>query len=296
MADVHDALHSYLGSRYIGQFFKYGRAYQINIQSEQSQRDLPEDLLHIHVQNNKGRMVPLGTLVDIHPTIGPSLIEHYNLYRSASISGQPTPDSSTEGSMKAMEQIARELPLGYDFEWSGLSLQQRESGQWTATILLLAALFAYLFLVAQFESWLLPLAVMASVPFSLTGAMAGLHLSGLDNNIYTQLGLILLIALAAKNAILIVEFARQREAMGDSCYDAALTAARLRFRPVLMTALSFIFGVIPLIISSGAGAIARKSLGTPVFWGMLSVAIFSTLLTPSLYLVITRVRNIFHQA
>ncbi|WP_263322302.1 efflux RND transporter permease subunit [Endozoicomonas sp. Mp262] len=290
LASVHDALHSHLGSKYIDKYHKYGRIYQIKIQSDSSYRASPDDIEAIHVKNDQGKMVPLTTLVTTRPIQSPSTIEHYNLFRTASISGQPTLGYSTEEAMRAMERISSNLPDGYDFDWSGLSLQQRESGKLTAAVLVLAILFAYLFLVAQLESWILPLAVIVSIPLSLAGALTGLYMSGLDNNIYAQLGLILLVGLAAKNAILIVEFARHRELEGSTTEQAALTAAKLRFRAVMMTGLSFILGVMPLLISSGAGATGRASLGTPVFWGMISVAILSTLLTPAFYLCVRKIR------
>ncbi|AMO55439.1 hypothetical protein GZ77_10185 [Endozoicomonas montiporae] len=289
MSSLQNTLQSYLGTRYLGYYYKFGRLYNTILQAQTKDRTTPEDLLELHVRNEDGKMVPLKTLVEIQPHMGPSNLEHYNLIRSASISGQAAPGYTTEDAMRAMEDIARQLPDSFTYEWSGLSLQQLESSQWTVLILLLALLFSYLFLVAQFESWLLPIAVMASIPISLAGALLALYLSGLDNNIYAQLGIVLLIGLAAKNAILIVEFARHREQEGDTLFSAASTAARLRFRAVTMTGLSFILGVLPLVMASGAGASARISLGLPVFWGMLSVAILSTLLTPAYYLVIRTV-------
>ena len=291
LVELQDSLQSHLGSRYIGRYFKYGRVYQVLVQADEKDRSAPDDILELHARAGNGKMVPLSTLINVHPKLGPSNLERYNLYRTASIIGQPAPGYTTEDAMKAMEEIAGTLPDDYGFEWSGLSLQQRESGQWTALILILATLFAYLFLVAQFESWILPLAVMASIPLSMAGAFIGISAAGFDNNIYVQLGLILLIGLAAKNAILIVEFARARERLGETPFDAALASARLRFRAVTMTGLSFIFGVLPLLLTQGAGALGRQSVGTPVFWGMLTVAILSTLLTPAFYLLMRKMHQ-----
>ncbi|MET4693386.1 efflux RND transporter permease subunit [Endozoicomonas lisbonensis] len=289
MSSLQNALQSYLGTRYLGYYYKFGRPYNTILQAQTKDRTTPEDLFELYVRSEDGKMVPLKTLVEIQPATGPSNLEHYNLIRSASIGGQAAPGYTTEDAMKAMEAIAEQLPDSFTYEWSGLSQQQLESGQWTVVILLLAILFSYLFLVAQFESWLLPIAVMASIPISLAGALLALYLSGMDNNIYAQLGMVLLIGLAAKNAILIVEFARHREQEGNTVFNAARMAARLRFRAVTMTGLSFILGVLPLMLASGAGATARISLGLPVFWGMLTVAILSTLLTPVYYLLIRSV-------
>ena len=291
LSSLHDTLQSYLGSKYINHFYQFGRNYMVYLQADNSLRAQPEDILNLHVTNDKGKTVPLRTLVEIETTFGPSILERYNLYRSASISGNPAPGYSTQDAINTLEAIAENLPEGFTFSWSGLSLQQQETARWTALILLLATLFAYLFLVAQFESWSLPMAVLASIPFSMTGALLSLYLIGMEFNIYAQLGLLILIALAAKNAILIVEFARHCEQDGLSTEAASIKAARLRFRAVMMTSLSFVFGVMPLLFSSGAGALGRKSLGLPVFWGMLSVAVFSTLLTPAFYLMVRKLKT-----
>lgn len=293
LVDVQDALQAHLGSRYVDHYFRYGRNFMIMLQAEQEDRSVPDDILELKVKSGKGKMIPLENLLELNTGLGPSLLEHYNMYRTASIAGQPALGYSIADAMNAMEEIATELPDDYGFMWSGMSLQQREAGIWTALILLLSTLFSYLFLVAQFESWTLPLAVMASIPLSMAGAMFGINLAGLDNNIYAQLGLILLIGLAAKNAILIVEFARTREQMGESLMEASLNAAKLRFRAILMTGLSFIIGVLPLLLTTGAGASARESLGTPVFWGMLSAVVLSTLLTPAFYLFLRKMRLSF---
>ncbi|PJE80390.1 Efflux pump membrane transporter BepE [invertebrate metagenome] len=291
MTAVHDALHAHLGSKYVDKYHKFGRIYQVKMQADEQHRLAPEAIAGIHVKNNEGKMVPLGTLVTVSSVQSPAVLEHYNLYRAASVTGQPTPGISTEKAMQVMEQVSSELPEGFSYSWSGLSLQERAAGKMTLLVLLLSSLFAYLFLVAQLESWLLPFAIIFSIPLSLVGALSGVMLSGLDNNIYVQLGMVLLVGLAAKNAILIVEFARNSERRGIMAYQASLMAARLRFRAVMMTGLSFLLGVVPLLTSHGAGAIGRLSLGVPVFWGMLTVVVLSTLLTPAFYLCLGKVKS-----
>ena len=234
-------------------------------------------------------MVPLRTLVTLSSTLGPDTIRRYNLLRAAQVNGEPAAGRSSGDAIEAMQRLAAEvLPAEMTFEWSGISLQEITAGQKTPVILGLAVLFAYLFLVAQYNSWSLPFAVILSVPVAALGAIAGLMLIGIANDIFAQIGMVLLIGLAAKNAILIVEFARVKREQGLPILDAATTAARLRFRAIMMTAFSFILGVVPLLLAAGAGAASRRSIGTTVFSGMLAATIVGTLLVPVFWVAIQR--------
>jgi HAE1 family hydrophobic/amphiphilic exporter-1 len=237
-------------------------------------------------------MVPLSTLVTVKPVTGPDTISHYNLYRSAEIAGDTAPGASSGQAIAAMQEVAgRLLPPGMAYEWSGLAYQEIEAGSWAGLVFALSALFVFLVLAAQYESWLVPLAVILSVPLGVLGALGALWLSGLANDIYAQIGLALLIGLASKNAILIVEFARERRRHGVEIREAAREAARLRFRPILMTSFAFILGSLPLVIASGAGAASRHSIGTTVIGGMLAVTVLGVLLVPAFYVVIERLAS-----
>ena len=236
-------------------------------------------------------MVPLTTLAKLEPILGPTTIKHFNLYRSANITGQATPGHSSGEAIETMEELASKLPQGYIFEWAGQSKQEIEAGDLAPILFGLAILFVYLFLVAQYESWTIPFSVIAAVPLAIFGAMLALFTVGLANNIYAQVGLVLLIGLSTKTAILIVEFAMEQRAAGNSIFDSAMNAARLRFRAVLMTALSFVLGVLPLVFATGAGAGSRVSLGITVLAGMLAATIFGTLLVPYFYMLVQRMRE-----
>jgi HAE1 family hydrophobic/amphiphilic exporter-1 len=241
------------------------------------------------VRNNAGQMIPLGTLLDVQKNLGPQTITRYNLYPAASITGEAAPGFSSGQALTLMEQMAAtKLPTSMGFEWTGMSYQEKQVGGEAIFIFALAVLMVYLILSAQYESWSNPTAVILVVPLALLGAVAAVALRGMDNNVYTQIGVVLLIALASKNAILIVEFASEIRAGGKSVVEAALEAARLRFRPILMTSFTAVLGAVPLLIASGAGAASRQSLGTAIFGGMLAATIFSVLYVPVFYNVIVQ--------
>jgi hydrophobic/amphiphilic exporter-1 (mainly G- bacteria), HAE1 family len=289
---VFAALSGYLGSSYVDQFNKFGRVFQVYVQGDSRFRLRPEDIQNLSVRNKDGHMIPLGTLVQLTPTVGPSLISLYNLYPSATIIGLPADGFSSGEVITIMEQIARStLPPGTGFEWSSMSYQEKLVGHQMYIVFGLALLLVYLVLAGQYESWYAPLAVILAVPLSFIGpvlALSALSGSGLNNNLYVQIGLVLLMALSAKNAILIVEFARELRGQGRDVLAAALEGARSRFRPILMTSFAFILGVLPLVLASGAGASARKSIGITVFTGMIASTCLAVLFVPSFFVVMQR--------
>ncbi|NQY86585.1 MAG: multidrug efflux RND transporter permease subunit [Colwellia sp.] len=291
LSDIFMTLQAQLGSLYINDFSQFGRTYKVTIQAQAEYRKDPSDLRHYYVRNKDNDMVPLTTLAKLTPILGPTTIKHFNLYRSASITGQAAAGYSSGQAIAVMQEMAKNLPQGYIYEWSGQSKQEIEAGDLAPVLFALAILFVYLFLVAQYESWSIPFSVIAAVPLALFGSMLTLYTLGMANNIYAQVGLVLLIGLSTKTAILIVEFAMAERAAGKSIFDAALNAAKMRFRAVLMTALSFILGVLPLVFASGAGAGSRVSLGVTVLAGMLAATIFGTLLVPYFYMVVQRMRE-----
>ncbi|MGF2686243.1 efflux RND transporter permease subunit [Marinobacter sp. DUT-3] len=291
LSDIFSTLQTQLGSLYVNDFTRFGKNYRVLLQAEGSFRQKPEDLSYYYVRNQQGDMVPLTTLASLEPVLGPSSIQHFNLKRSATISGEAAPGFASGDALTTMANLAEKLPQGYEFSWAGQSLQELQAGSLATVIFLLAIVFVYLFLVAQYESWTLPLAVIGAVPLAMFGAMGGLWLLGLANNIYAQVGLVLLVGLSTKTAILIVEFAMQLRQSGMSTEEAARKAAVLRFRAVLMTALSFVLGVLPLVFASGAGAASRVSLGVTVLSGMVAATILGTLLVPVFYQWIQTVRD-----
>lgn len=291
LSDIFSTLQTQLGSLYVNDFTRFGKNYRVLLQAEGEFRQRPEDLSHYFVRNRDGDMVPLTTLASLKPVLGPSSIQHFNLKRSVTISGEAASGFASGDAIATMEELSRGLPQGYEFSWAGQSLQEIEAGNLAAVIFLLALVFVYLFLVAQYESWTLPVAVLGAVPLALAGAMAGLWMVGLANNIYAQVGLVLLIGLSTKTAILIVEFAMQLRQSGLSTTAAAQKAAVLRFRAVLMTALSFVLGVLPLVFASGAGAASRVSLGITVLSGMVAATVLGTLLVPVFYKWIQSIRD-----
>lgn len=287
--NVFEALQIYLGSSYVNDFNFLGRTYRVTAQAESQFRDEAEDIARLRTRSNSGAIVPLGSLVTMKETTAPARVVRYNLYPAADINGATLPGFSSGQAIAAMERIAEEtLPPGFAYEWTDLSYQQKAAGNTAVYIFPLCVLFVFLALSAQYESWLLPLAVILIVPMCLLFAIFGVWLRGMDNNILTQIGFVVLVGLACKNAILIVEFAKAEEEQGKNRFDAAIEACRLRLRPILMTAFSFILGVIPLLIATGAGAEMRQALGTAVFSGMLGVTIFGLFLTPVFYVVLRK--------
>ena len=289
LQDLFDTMEIYLGSLYVNDFNLFGRTYQVNAQAEPRFRLHAEDIARLKTRNGAGDMIPLGSFVTVRPTSGPDRVMHYNGYPTAEISGGPAPGFSTGQAQAAVEALVREqLPNGMSFEWTELTYQQILAGNTAVIVFPLVVLLVFLVLAAQYESLSLPLAVILIMPMVLFSAITGVQLAGSDNNIFTQIGLIVLVGLAGKNAILIVEFARDREAHGERPLRAVLDAARLRLRPILMTSLAFIMGVVPLVLSEGAGAEMRHAMGVAVFSGMLGVTLFGLLLTPLFYLLARR--------
>jgi HAE1 family hydrophobic/amphiphilic exporter-1 len=284
---VFGTLQANLGSAYVNDFNLFGRTWRVMVQADDRFRSRPSDIARLEVRNAAGDMVPIGSLAQVRDTVGPQIITRFNMFPAASVTGVPNPGYSSGQATDEMERIAAAaLPPQMGYEWSGVTFQQKAAGNLAPFIFGLAILFVFLFLAAQYESWSTPLAVLLSVPLAILGALVLTWVRAMDNNIYTQIGLVLLIGLAAKSAILIVEFAKQQREAGTPVVEAAETAARLRFRPILMTALSFILGVIPLVVASGAGAASRRSLGTAVFGGMLVATAAGIFLIPVLYVLV----------
>jgi multidrug efflux pump len=287
LKEVFDTLQIYLGSMYVNDFNRFGRTYQVVAQADSEFRMTPEDITKLKTRNFKGDMVPLGSLVKVEQINGPDKITRYNMYPAAEINGGTLPGISSSQAIDIMNNLmARELPPGFDFEWTELSLQQVLAGNVALLVFPLSVIFVFLALAAQYESWSLPFAVILIVPMCILSSMAGVWLNHMDNNIFTQIGFIVLVGLASKNAILIVEFAKRRHESGLSFFDAAVEASRIRLRPILMTSFAFIMGVFPLVIATGAGAESRQILGTAVFSGMLGVTFFGLLLTPVFYVAV----------
>jgi hydrophobe/amphiphile efflux-1 (HAE1) family protein len=287
---VFDNLQMFLGGLKVGDFNLYGRTYGVMIQAESEFRLTAGNIGDIHVRAADGSMIPLSTVLRTGPKTGAGLLQRFNSYRTAEIFGGPAPGFSSGQALAAMEDLAREkLPQGFGFEWTGMAYQEKASGGTQALIFGLALVFVFLVLAALYESWAVPFGVLLGLPVGVFGAFGGTWLRGLENGIYVQIGLVMLLGLAAKNAILIVEFARmKRDRDGLSVVDAALAGARLRFRPILMTSFAFILGVAPLMMASGAGSGARHSLGTAVFSGMLAATVLGVLFVPVLYVAVER--------
>ena len=293
LSDLFQTLQIYLGSEYVNDFNRFGRTYQVMAQADAPYRATAEDIAQLKVKNDKGDMVPLGSLISVKQSFGPDQVMHYNAYPSADINGGPAPGVSSGQAVATMEQLAQEtLPNGIGYEWTELTYQQILAGNTAILVFPLCVLLAFLVLAAQYESWSLPFVVILIVPMCLFSAIMGVWLSHGDNNVFTQIGLLVLVGLACKNAILIVEFARELELEGHDPVHAALEACRIRLRPILMTSFAFIMGVVPLVVAFGAGAEMRHAMGVAVFSGMLGVTFFGLLLTPVFYVV---VRGLVHK-
>jgi HAE1 family hydrophobic/amphiphilic exporter-1 len=289
LQNVFDALAAYMGSVYINDFSMMGRIYQVKVQAEAPFRATADDIRRLEVRNPAGQMVPLGALMEVREELGPQTVTHFNIYPAARITGQPAPGYSSGDALTIMEEMAaRKLPMSMGYEWTEISFEEKAAAGGSAAVFLFAIVVVYLVLAAQYESWSLPWTVVLAVPAALLGAVLGVMLRGFDFNVYTQIGIVLLIGLSAKTAILIVEFAKAQREAGRPVFDAALDAAGLRFRAVLMTAFSFILGVIPLLVATGAGAVSRQVLGTAVFFGMLVATAIGVIAVPMLYLVVQR--------
>ncbi|QDV74809.1 efflux RND transporter permease subunit [Botrimarina mediterranea] len=297
LSNIFSTLQAYLGSAYVNDFNKFGRTYQVRVQAAKEFRLAADDIRKLEVRNKNGQMLPLGSLVSVHRTLGPQVINRYNLYPAATVTGEAAPGHSSGDALRIMEQLASQtMPVGVNYEWTGMAYQEKKVGGEAIFIFAIAILLVYLVLAAQYESWVLPIAVILVVPLGLLGAVAAVAIRGFDNNVYTQIGIVLIIALASKNAILIVEFARDLRRDGASIIDAAIRAAGMRFRPIIMTSFAFILGVTPLVFANGPGAAGQQALGTAVFGGMIAATILAVFFIPIFYVVFQRIDEYFRGA
>jgi hydrophobe/amphiphile efflux-1 (HAE1) family protein len=287
LSGVFDTLQAYLGSVYVNDFNRFGRTYRVYAQAEPQFRSQPEDIANLKMRNLNGDMVPMGAVADVRFDAGPDRVSHYNVYLAADVNSQGAPGVSSGQATTAMERVLKEtLPNGFGYEWTDLTFQQKTAGDTALIVFPICVMLVFLILAAQYESWALPLAVILIVPMCLLSALVGVWLKGSDDNVLTQIGFIVLVGLACKNAILIVEFARERVEAGMSPVEAAIEACRLRLRPILMTSFAFIMGVVPLVTAAGAGSEMRQAIGIAVFAGMLGVTTFGLFLTPVFFVTI----------
>ena len=290
VGDVFTTIQAYMGSLYINDFTTYNRTFHVVVQADTSYRTMISDLNKYYVRNSAGTMVPLGTLVTYGPTDAAPLISHFNIFRSAEVDGTSAAGHSSSEALEIVQNMANTLPEGYTLEFSGLSYEEQKAGSTTIYIFMFSITFVFLFLAALYESWSVPFSVLLAVPIGAFGAIFALWLiPSLTNNVYAQIGLITLIGLAAKNAILIVEFAKVRVDRGEDLMQSTLDAVSLRLRPIIMTSLAFILGVLPLVLATGAGAVARRTIGYTVLGGMLAASTIAIFVVPVLYVLITRI-------
>jgi HAE1 family hydrophobic/amphiphilic exporter-1 len=293
-ADVNTALGSFLGGAYVNDFNRFGRLFKVYVQAEPEYRSSADDIRYFFVRSKSGETVPLSVMVTTESTHGPEYTNRFNLFRAAELTGSPAPGYSSDQALDALEEVAQAtLPNDMSYAWNAMSYQERAAAGTGGIVFVMALIFVFLILSAQYESWSLPLGVLLGTPIAIFGAMLGLYLAGLflpgyQNNVFAQIGLVMLIGMAAKNAILIVEFAKLKSEEGMTALEAAMEAARERFRPILMTAFSFILGVMPLLVASGAGAEARKVMGMTVFSGMLAATVLGVLVIPALYVLVEK--------
>jgi multidrug efflux pump len=292
IADIYNTLNATLGSFYVNDFSLYGRTYKVNLQAKGEYRKSVDDLKFIYVRGNNNELLPVSSFVNIQKVVGADLIERFNLFQAAKVSGQPAMGYSSGDALRAIEEVANEvLPTGYTISWVGTAYQEKQISSSSTQAMIFGLVLLFLILAAQYGKWLLPISVILAVPFAMFGAILATLLRGLENDIYFQIGLLVLAGLAAKNAILIVEFALQKQKEGMALVDAALEAAKVRLRPIIMTSLAFTLGVIPLAISSGAGAASRHAIGTGVIGGMLAATFIAILFIPLFYVLISKLKK-----